>query len=411
MIAELLSVGTELLLGEIVDSNSAYLAQELAQRGVDVYWSQRVGDNLGRLSHSIEQALSRSDLLVMCGGLGPTDDDLSREAIAKVLAQTPQVDEGLERELRARFASFNRRMPEKNLKQAWLIPSATALANPLGTAPGWLVKTQYRQQEKIILALPGPPRELKRMWQQEVLPRLDFPQAAFYSKTFKTHGIGESELAERLTTLTLGANPSVATYAKRDGVHVRVAAKAATQTEAERLSAPVLAQVREALGSYIWGSDGDDLPELVIRRLTEQKKTVATMESLTGGMVSQSLTSVAGASAIYPGGVVAYNTQVKAAFGVPGELLKAHGSVSREAALAMAEAAARLFSADYGLAITGVAGPSQTEGKPVGEVHLAVYGAGGRAVKSMQLPPLGRAWIRERSTFSALHFLLLQLTT
>ena len=160
--AEFISVGTELLLGEIVDTNSAWLASELAQNSVDVYWSQRVGDNFERIQQVIKQALSRSDAVILCGGLGPTDDDMTREAIAAVLGETPEVDAGLESDLRARFAKFSRHMPEKNLKQAWLIPSATALANPVGTAPGWFVKTSTHGKERVIIALPGPPRELKR---------------------------------------------------------------------------------------------------------------------------------------------------------------------------------------------------------------------------------------------------------
>ena len=270
MIAELLSVGTELLLGEIVDTNSAWLAQDLARRGVDVLWSQRVGDNRVRLKRAVEEALARSDLLIMCGGLGPTDDDMSREAVAETLGETPEVDAGLEEELRARFASFGVRMPERNLKQAWLIPSAEALPNPLGTAPGWLVRTERGGQEKVIVALPGPPRELKRMWLEEAVGRLELPPAALFTRTFKTQGIGESAVAERLGDLTLAANPSVATYAKRDGVHVRVAAKADTLAEAEGIAEEALGRVGEALQDFVWGFDGDELPS-VIRRLLEAK--------------------------------------------------------------------------------------------------------------------------------------------
>ena len=406
MTAELLSVGTELLLGEIVDTNTAWLAQDLAQRGVDIYWSQRVGDNLLRLTAAIRQALARSDLLVMCGGLGPTDDDLSREALAAVCGETPQIDEGLALNLRTRFVATNRPMPQRNLKQAWLIPSAEALPNPIGTAPGWLVR---RPDGKRIVALPGPPRELQRMWLSEVVPRLSLPPAALFRQTFKTQGIGESAVAELLGELTLSANPSVATYAKRDGVHVRVAAKAASEAEARALAEPALEQVQQRLSEYLWGSDSDELPMLLQQRLRARGETVASMESLTGGLIAQLLTSVAGASAVYRGGVVAYSAQAKAAFGVPRDLLERYGSSSEEVVHAMANAARRLFAGDYGLAATGVAGPDTSEGKAVGEIYVALSGPGGVTVKQLRLPPLEREWIRERTAYTLLALLWSQL--
>jgi nicotinamide-nucleotide amidase len=405
MTAELLSVGTELLLGEIIDTNSAWLAQDLARRGVDVLWSQRVGDNLGRLTQALQQALQRSDLVVMCGGLGPTSDDLTREALAAVLGETPVVDAGLERELRARFAAYRATMPAANLKQAWLIPSARALPNPLGTAPGWLVETRLAGVRKRVVALPGPPRELTRMWLAEAVPRLELPPAALYTKTLKTHLIGESAVAERLGALTAGANPSVATYAKRDGVHVRVAAKADTPEAARELAASVEQEVRARLHDKLWGEDDDELAGLVLDRLRARGETLATMESLTGGLLGDLLTSVAGASAVYEGGLIAYTKAQKIAFGVSQSLLDTHTSVSAEVAGAMAEAAAKHFSAAYGLATTGVAGPEQLDGKPVGEVHVAVYRHGERSTRSLQLPPLERNWVRERAAFGALSLL------
>jgi nicotinamide-nucleotide amidase len=408
MIAELLSVGTELLLGEIVDTNSAFLAQDLARRGVDILWSQRVGDNLERVKLALTQALERSDVVILGGGLGPTDDDLTREAIAAVVGETPEVDAELEKTLRARFSAYGmREMPEKNLKQAWLIPSAEALPNPLGTAPGWFVRTTVGGAAKWIIALPGPPRELKPMWLEEAVRRLELPPAALYSKTFKTHNIGESTVAERLDTLTDGANPSVATYAKRDGVQVRVTAKADTPEAARARAAAVEEKVRELLRDKLWGEDDDELAAVVLARLIEKGQTLATMESLTGGLLGDLIASVPGASAAYEGGVVAYKVQQKAAFGVPQTLLGAHGSVSPEVALALAKAAATRFGSDYGLATTGVAGPEPAEGKPVGEIHLAVFdrSSGSERVRSLQFPPLERNWVRERAAFAALSLL------
>ena len=413
MIAELLSVGTELLLGEIVDTNSAWLAQDLARRGVDVYWSQRVGDNRKRLKRAVEEAITRSDLLIMCGGLGPTDDDMSREAVAEVLGETPEVDAGLEKDLRARFASFSARMPERNLKQAWLIPSAEALPNPLGTAPGWLVRTRREGQEKLVVALPGPPRELKRMWLEEAVRRLELPPAALFTRTFKTHGIGESGVAERLGELTLAANPSVATYAKRDGVHIRVAAKADTLAAAEGMAEEALGRVGEALQGFVWGFDGDELPEAIRRLLQSKGASVAVMETATGGGLIQSL-SVGDASSPLPGGVVASSARLKAAFGVPEPLLNAHPAVSPDVALAMAEAAARLFGADYGLATTEVTGEVAGLGEGSQEAYVGVSGpdiGSEGAVKKLRLPALEPDWVRERLTYTALAFFWQQLHT
>jgi len=413
MIAELLSVGTELLLGEIIDTNSTFLAQDLARRGVDILWSQRVGDNLERVKLALERALGRSDVVVMGGGLGPTDDDLTREAIAAVLGETPEVDAELEKVLRERFLAYGMRaFPEKNLKQAWLITSAEALPNPLGTAPGWFVRTKVEGQPRWIVALPGPPREMRPMWLGEVVPRLELPPAALYSKTFKTHNIGESSVAERLGELTGGANPSVATYAKRDGVQVRVAAKADTPEAAKARAAEVEGRVRKLLEDKLWGEDDDELAAVVLAALVEQGRTLAAMESLTGGLVGDMLCAVPGASAAFEGGVIAYKTPQKAAFGVPQALLDAHGSVSAEVAAAMAKAAATQFSSDYGLATTGVAGPEGSEEKSVGELHVAVYcrADGTERVKSAQLPPLERNWVRERAAFTALSLLWSVLT-
>jgi nicotinamide-nucleotide amidase len=408
MIAELLSVGTELLLGEIIDTNSAFLAQDLARRGVDILWSQRVGDNLGRVSAALESALSRSDAVVVCGGLGPTDDDLTREAIAKVLGETPAVDPALEEVLRARFARYGlKKYPERNIKQAWLIPSAEALPNPQGTAPGWFVRTTREGKARWIIALPGPPRELEPMWLNEVVGRLELPPAALYSKTFKTHNIGESTVAELLGVLTDGANPSVATYAKRDGVHVRVAAKADSPEAAKAIANDVEGQVRTLLLDTLWGEDTDELAAVILKTLQAKNKTLATMESLTGGLLGDFITSVPGASTIYEGGVVAYTLKQKAAFGVSEAILEAHGAVSAETAQEMARAAATRFESDYGLATTGVAGPDNAEGKPVGEIYLAVFDAqtGQETVKRVQFPPLERNWVRERAAFAALSLL------
>ena len=411
MKAELLSVGTELLLGEIVDTNSAYLARDLATRGVDVYWSVRVGDNRARLIEAILAALRRSDLLILIGGLGPTDDDVTREAIAEALGETPQLDPQLEATLRAYFERVRRPMPERNLKQAWLIASAEALSNPLGTAPGWLVRTRWRGHSKHLVALPGPPRELERMWLEEALPRLKLPSATLFVRTVKTYGMGESGIAEQLTGLTSSANPSVATYARSDGVHVRVAAKGVSPEQARQLAEPALDAIQARLGELIWGADDDTLAQLVLAALAARGSSLATMESITGGMVAACVTDIPGASAVFSGGVIAYTKKAKAAFGVPEGLLEARGSVSPQVAQAMAEAAASRLGADFGLATTGVAGPESLEGRPAGTAFVAIHNRQLGTVHTLELtlPPLQRGWIRERVTNAALATLLKQL--
>jgi nicotinamide-nucleotide amidase len=417
--AELLSVGTELLLGEIVDTNSAYLAASLAERGVDVYWSQRVGDNLARITQAITQALSRSDLLVIGGGLGPTDDDMTREGIAHVLGEEPKVDPRLERTLRERFAAFTRRMPTMNLKQCWLIPSVQVLDNAIGTAPGWLVQ----KDGKTIIALPGPPREMKKMWEEQALPRLQFPESFLFTRTFKTLGLGESGVAEKLGALTKSFNPSVATYAKKDGVHVRVAAKGKNQAEAMTLAQPFLETVGSLFSDITWGYDKDELPELVLAELQKRGLKLATLESFTGGMLAHLLSledpiKLEDYTNAYVGGMVAYPMQASVALSYLVAAIEKFGAASLEAALAMARAAAELFHTDLGLAVTGLAvNQLSSETRPDAQrknssvtVHVAVHGppniiVGGQQHRSLTLPRLETEWLRERASYGALALL------
>src|SRR5579884_3464415 len=274
MNAEILSIGTELLLGEILDGNAAYLASELADIGVNVYWISQVGDNPERLREVFRRALDRSQLVLSTGGLGPTDDDQTREAIAAVLREEPRVDPELEQELRRRFQRMGREMPERNLKQAWLIPSAESLPNPLGTAPGWWVT---RPDERYVACMPGVPAEMRSMWSEQVRPLVEhLTNASFVAVTLKTFGPGESAIEERLGRLVEAANPSVATYAKRDGVYVRVAASGSSRDEARRRLNPVLEQVRERLGADVFGSEDDSLGSVVGSLLARRHSTVAT---------------------------------------------------------------------------------------------------------------------------------------
>src|SRR5712692_5799532 len=254
MRAELLSIGTELLLGQIVDTNSAYLAGRLAGLGIDLLYMSTVGDNLGRATATVRRAAERSDLVVCTGGLGPTEDDLTREAIAAALEETPAVDSALEADLRAWFAGRGAPMPERNRKQAWLIPSARALPNPNGTAPGWDVRRDGRR----LVAMPGVPREMTPMWEDHIEPTL-IAGAVLRSRTLKMLGIGESAVEEALGELVRSTAPTVATYAKNDGVHVRITDKAPDAATADSRIAAMEATIEARLGQYVWGTDDDTL--------------------------------------------------------------------------------------------------------------------------------------------------------
>ena len=375
MRAEILSCGTEILLGHISDTNATFLAQSLSALGIDLYFVSQVGDNLGRVVETLRRAWDRSDLVIMTGGLGPTEDDLTREAISELLGETMQVDAQLEAELRGRFASAGFSMPERNLKQATLIPSATALPNPRGTAPGWLVE----RDGHMIVAMPGVPREMYRMWEQEALPRLAdrIGAGALFTRIFRVSGLGESTVEERLDALLHSNNPTIATYAKSDAVDVRVTAKAENRELALALVEQMEAQVRQVLSTYIFGTDHETLQSVVGKHLVEHQQTLAVMESLTGGLLASTITDVPGSSRYFRGGVVAYSSEVKVQMGVPGEIIEQHGAVSPETARAMASAARQLLQADYGIGVTGVAGPDLQEGKPVGTVYIAIAGPQG----------------------------------
>ena len=374
MRAEILSCGTELLLGHITDTNATYLAQSLSALGIDLYFVSQVGDNLGRIVDTLRRAWERSDLIIMTGGLGPTEDDLARESISTLLGETMRVDPALEAELRAMFAGRGAQMPERNIKQATLIPSAQALPNPRGTAPGWWVE----KDGHIIVAMPGVPKEMFRMWEQEVIPRLKpYTGGLIFTRILRVSGMGESAVEERLGTLIHSNNPTLATYAKSDAIDVRITAKAETAEEAERQVAEMEVRVRQILGHHIFGTDKDTLQGIVGNLLQTRQQSLAVMESLTGGLLSSTITDAPNSSKHFIGGVVAYSMQLKEQMGVPHEAIEQYGTVSEQTARAMAHAVRESLGADFGIGITGVAGPDMQEGKPVGTVHVAIEGPTG----------------------------------
>ena len=298
MRAELLSIGTELLLGQIIDTNSAYLAGRLAGLGIDLLHLSTVGDNLGRATEAFERGIGRSDLIVTTGGLGPTEDDLTREAIAAALRESPAVDPNLERELAEWFAGRGSPMPERNRKQAWLIPSARAIPNPQGTAPGWDVRVPHGAGGRgtRIISMPGVPREMTRMWEDAVEPTL-LGGTILRSRTLKLLGIGESSVEEALDELVRSTSPTVATYAKNDGVHVRITDKGSAAAPIESRIAAMEATIRQRVGTHIWGTDDDTLGSVIGTALRTRTWRLAVAESLTGGEVGRALSETPGSSA------------------------------------------------------------------------------------------------------------------
>lgn len=374
MRAEILSCGTELLLGHITDTNATYLAQSLSALGIDLYFVSQVGDNQGRIVETLKRAWERSDLIVMTGGLGPTEDDLARESISALLGETMQVDPTLENELRTYFSNRRARMPERNVKQATLIPSAKVLPNPVGTAPGWWAE----KDRHIIIAMPGVPREMYRMWEQEAIPRLrPYTGGLIFTQILRVSGLGESAVEERLVSLIHSNNPTIATYAKSDAIDVRITAKADTSEEAERLVSNMEVQVRQILGHHVFGTNKETLQSVVGSLLQARNQTLAVMESFTGGLLSSVITDVPTSSRHFIGGVAAYSGKVKEQMGVPHEVIEQYGTVSEETVRAMAHAIRERFGADFGLGITGVGGPDEQEGKAVGTVHIAIEGPEG----------------------------------
>ena len=394
--AEILTVGTELLLGETIDTNGAWLAAWLAEHGVDVLRSVRVGDNLTRMVEAIEVGLERSDLVVTTGGLGPTDDDMTREAIAAVVGETPEVDPALERALVAWFEATGRTMPEQNRKQAWRVPSATILANPNGTAPGWLVRFERDGVPKAVAALPGPPRELKPMVHDELAAHLTFPTSHLWKRTFKVGQLGESTVAEMLGDLTQQANPSVATYAKADGVHVRVAAKGASEADAAALGEPASQQVEATLGDDMWGRDEDTLAGVVLAALRERGLTLAVVDQGTGGRLLTLLHDADPAGETFKGGVV----------GLRDDAWRASDPVSdgpREQTNDASTWARARFAADAALVVGDVRPVDSETGPLVAAVQVATQGETNE--ETVRLPKRKPEWVRSRVTVQTLDLL------
>jgi len=397
--AEIICVGTELLLGQIVDTNAAYLAQVLAQQGIDLYYKSTVGDNRQRLVALLQQAWKRADLIFVSGGLGPTLDDLTREALALLVHEELEEDPGARRAVEEYFRRRNRTMSQNNLRQATRPKSAICLPNPYGTAPGlWLEK-----DGRVVVALPGVPLEMKNLVEREVLPRLRRKSGAdssvLCSRVLKVVGMGESAVEEQIMDLMTGQeNPTIAPLAKRGEVRLRLTAKARSEKEARELIKPVEEKIRARLKGYVFGADRKLLEEAVGKRLAAGGFTLGVAESCTGGLISHRITGVPGSSTYFQMGIVAYSNRCKQKLlGVDKELLRKYGAVSPQTARAMAEGMREHCGVDVALSTTGIAGPGGgTPKKPVGLVYLALAHAGGTIVRRENF-----SWDRENNKTAA----------
>lgn len=403
MNVEVLAVGTELLLGQIVNSNAAAIGERLAQAGLDHLHQTVVGDNLDRLAEAIRHAVDRSDALIITGGIGPTQDDITREALCVAASAEMQFSDEYADQLRHWWERRGRTMPETNLRQAEYPMGAEMLANPKGSAPGLRLVIE----DTIVFALPGVPQEMIPMVVRHVIPDLvassGKADSVIESVLLRTHGESESRVAELLDDLfELHQNPTMAFLASAGEIKVRLTARAANVGEARRLIAPVEDEVRRRLGPLVFATGTEPIQSIVLGAIAQRGWSVGTAESATGGSIAAALTSVPGASATLRGSIVAYATDLKEGLlDVGSAVLDEHGVVSEETALAMAEGGGRVLGVDVCVAVTGSAGPSPQE-RTIGTMIVAVRTPEGSAVKTLHLPG-DRERIRAYTTTAALH--------
>lgn len=405
---DVVAVGTELLLGQIVDTNSSWMGEQLAAHGIDSLLQVKVGDNLDRIVATLRSTLANADAVIMCGGLGPTHDDLTREAIAAVMGVELVMDDELADVILEMFASRGRRMPANNLRQAMVPVGATIIPQTRGTAPGLICPVG----DKVVYAVPGVPHEMHDMVHRAILPdlrRRSGDTSVILSRVLRTWGESESGLNERLediiSRLDETGNPTLAFLASGwEGLKVRLTAKAVDTDAARAVIASWEDEIRRELGDIVFGVDGDTMESVVLDALRSQGRTLALAESVTGGLVSARLTGVAGASDVLRGSVVSYASEVKFdVLGVPEGPV-----VTEEAAAAMALGACRVLGADVGLALTGVAGPAEQEGQPVGTLCVGIAIDGVTTTRSLRLPGQ-RDQMRQYSVISALDLLRREL--
>ncbi|MCU1502779.1 MAG: CinA-like protein [Ilumatobacteraceae bacterium] len=409
---DVVAVGTELLLGQIVDTNSAWIGEQLAASGIDSLLQVKVGDNLGRVTAALRNALAEADAVVVCGGLGPTHDDLTREAIAAVMGVELRTDEHLVGVITKMFETRGRYMAANNLRQALVPEGATIIPQTRGTAPGLICPVSTPSGEKVLYAVPGVPHEMKEMLFRAILPDLlarSGEPSVILSRTLRTWGESESGLNERLdgviARLDEVGNPTLAFLASGwEGLKVRLTAKGDTAEAATRVLDEWDAQVRAVVGEHVFGVDDDTMESVVLQLLRERGWSLGLAESVTGGLVAGRLTAVPGASEVFRGSIVSYASEVKFdLLGVPEGPV-----VSEAAAAAMAAGARRVLHADVAVALTGVAGPTEQDGMPVGTLCVAVHTPDGTTVRTFRLPGQ-REQMRQMSVITALDLLRRQL--
>lgn len=385
MNAEILAVGTELLMGQIANTNAQYISARLPDVGVGVYYHSVVGDNPGRLKECLNLALSRSDVVIMTGGLGPTKDDLTKETVAEVLNRKLVLHEESLEKIKAFFERFNRAMTENNVKQAYLPENSIIVKNSNGTAPGCIIE----EGNKVVVMLPGPPSEMKPMFEETVIPY--FMAKSSYrleSRFLRIFGIGESAMEDKLIDLIeKQTNPTIAPYAKEGEVTLRITARYDNNTDNYDIIGPVIEEIRRRLGNTLYSTEDKNLEVVAAELLMSNNLTVSVAESCTGGLISSKLTDIPGISKVFNRGIISYSNEAKVEnLGVNPQTLEKFGAVSAETAAEMAEGVRRISGTDIGVSITGIAGPDGgTPEKPVGLVYVALSGKNGSQCKELKL--------------------------
>jgi len=385
MKAEILAVGTELLMGQIANTNAQYISSRLPDVGIGVYYHDVVGDNPERLKKSLELALSRSDVVILTGGLGPTQDDLTKETVAAVVNRKLVLNQESLDKIKNFFARTNRQMTQNNVKQAYLPEGCIIVKNNNGTAPGCIIE----EKGKIVVMLPGPPSEMKPMFEETVIPYLaSKTEYRLESRFLRIFGIGESTVEDKLMDLIENqTNPTIAPYAKEGEVTLRITAKYPKDGHSEDIISPVEEEIRRRLGDAVYSNDNSSLDQVAARLLMESNTTISLAESCTGGLLSARLTEIPGISGVFDRAIVTYSNRAKMEeLGVRKETLDAYGAVSEQTASEMASGVRKVSGTDIGISITGIAGPGGgTEEKPVGLVYVALAHKDGIIVRKLNL--------------------------
>lgn len=380
MNCSIFTIGTELLMGATINTNSAYLSSALNDIGLNVLYHVTVGDNEKRIEDEFLRLLSISDVIITTGGLGPTKDDISKDIVARSLGLDMILSDEIVIDIKNKFAKFSRTMTDNNLRQAYIPDAAKILYNDFGTAPGILIDTKYNDERKIVIMLPGPPREVKPMFENKVIPYFkNIIDNKINSKYLRIYGMGESAVESQIMDLIeTQTNPTIATYVKNSEVMIRVTSSGDSEDENIRLIDESIKKIRAIIGDYIYSDDNEELSDIVCKMLIEKNITIATAESCTGGLIAKTLTDYSGISSVYERGYITYSNEAKVSeLGVSEEVLKNFGAVSEENALEMVKGLYRKTNCDICVAVTGIAGPGGgTDEKPVGLVYCAymVYG-------------------------------------